>query len=77
MNILIGILAYVLGFASCIMFVRLVVKIDRYNKKIQKAEEILKREEEKKKSKKIKENKVMKLVKDENQEENEDDNKED
>lgn len=65
MNILIGIISYILGFASCIMFVRFIVKIDGYNKKIQKAEEILKREEEKRKAKKIKETKVVKLVEDE------------
>lgn len=65
MNILIGILAFVLGFVSCLIFVRFIVKIDRYNRKIHKAEEILKREEEKRKAKKIKENKVVKLVEDE------------
>lgn len=77
MNILIGILAYILGFASCILFVRVVVKIDRYNKRIKRADEIIERDEQKKKAKKLKDNKVIKLVKDETQKENEDDNKED
>lgn len=65
MNILIGILAYALGFVSCIIFVRFVVKINKYSKKIQKAEEILKREEEKKKVKKTKCDKVIKMAEDE------------
>lgn len=44
MNILVGIISYVLGFITCMIFVRILVELNKVKKKIQKADEIIKKE---------------------------------
>lgn len=62
MNILIGILAYILGFASCILVVRFLIAKKRNDEIVNKAKQIIERE--KQKTKKSKNNKVIKLAED-------------
>ena len=52
MNILIGTLAYILGFASCILFVRILVAKKRNDEIINKAKQIIEKEKQKQKFKK-------------------------
>ena len=49
MNILIGILGYILGFASCILFVRILVAKKRNDEIINKAKQIIAKEKQKQK----------------------------
>ena len=49
MNILIGILAYILGFASCILVVRILVAKKRNDEIINKAKQIIAKEKQKQK----------------------------
>lgn len=49
MNILIGIISYILGFASCILFVRIVVAKKRNNEIINEAKQIIEKENQKQK----------------------------
>ena len=44
MNILIGILAYILGFASCILVVRILVSKKKNDEIINKAKQIIEKE---------------------------------
>lgn len=76
MNILIGIISYILGFITCMIFVRILVELNKFNKKIQKADEIIKKEKQRKAEEKIKENKVIKLVDNINEKNNKNDNEE-
>jgi len=49
MNILIGILGYILGFVSCILFVRILVAKKRNDEIINKAKQIIAKEKQKQK----------------------------
>lgn len=76
MNILIGIISYVLGFITCMIFVRILVELNKVKKKIQKADEIIKKEQQRKTDEKSKENKVIKLVDNINEKDNKNDEEE-
>lgn len=64
MIIIIGILAYILGFASCILVVRILIAKKKNDEIIKKAKQIIAKEKRKQKTKKVKDNKVVKLVED-------------
>lgn len=49
MNILIGIFGYILGFTSCILFVRILVAKKRNDEIINKAKQIIAKEKQKQK----------------------------
>lgn len=51
MNILIGILAYIWGFASCILVVRILIAKKRNDEIINKAKQIIEKEKEKQRQK--------------------------